>query len=228
MNKKICYRNQKGLTLIEMTVTYFSLLLMLSMAFAFWGNMKIGSSIQQSQIDTRQNMRNAINFLQRDVRKAGYVIPNVNVTISGQVFNTPSAGETAQSILFAIPENNNSGSITYTVMGYFLEKNSKTIDGNEIILDEVNPEAYNLKRIEIKGVIPETPDRPETINLSSLQGGSFRTAAQYIDKDLFFFYLSDDGDYVNVNAAFKKRQQPNSRYESNSQLATISLRNKRL
>lgn len=230
MNKLMINRRagKSGYTVVEILVSSGVLLILLIMAFAFWSNVSAGSKIQQDQIDSRQNIRNAINFLQRDIRAGAYVFANRNVTVGGRQYSVPTVEGTGRELLFAYPENNDLGEVTYTVLGYYLQKKTRVEGGQEYPLDEANPDAYHLMRFEAVGIKPQTADAPESIDLEAITAGNTRSVADYIDGDNFEIYIGSNTEYIDITLGAKRRTVSSKRYETSIYPITINLRNKKL
>ncbi|MCE1246523.1 MAG: hypothetical protein LWY06_07765 [Firmicutes bacterium] len=207
----------KGYTLIEFMVSSFVFLGVLTLTYFGWSATSKNFDNLESNVYTRQYAKLLSDHLQRDVASANYVYAGRTVTLKGHTYNLPATGTTGSELLIAIPENGNTGSITYTIVGYYPVRNSK---------DPVNPNSYKLIRQEVKNVTPATADSPPTVNFAAIPSASVseRIAADFID--ISQFTIGENSGSIKAYIATAKKEKSSSMTDKTTLNLTVMMRNK--
>lgn len=211
------YRNNKGMTIIELIIASSILLVALTITFMVWHTTTRSFNVLQSHVTARQEVRKASDAIRADVRNAGYLFANRQVTVQGVNYDVGNIDVAKPDIILAIPENPNVGAVTYTIVGYHIEQNTT---------DPVNTNAFDLVRTEWTGVNPPTPDTPASIDLTTLTGGSRKTVARYIDPNRFSFTIRQSGNSVDIRPLARHQVIPNQQPVDVEVFMTINIKNK--
>ena len=207
----------RGFTLLEVMIASAIMMIAISITYAVWRTISMSFNVLQSHVTARQEVRNASNTIYTDVRNACYLYANRDVTIEGDQYDVGKIDETKNSLLLAIPENANVGSITYTVVGYHLRPNTS---------DAANPDAHDLIRKEWTNITPPTSDTPQVINISNLTGGKEKIVARYVDPTRFSFTIRSNGNSVDIRPLATKREISSQQPVDVKVFMTINIKNK--
>ncbi|MCE1248947.1 MAG: hypothetical protein LWY06_20105 [Firmicutes bacterium] len=178
----------RGYTLIETLIACILLFVIFYIIFTFSSAYKTNYNILESRASARQAVRQVLNEISSDILNCSYVFADRVVTAQGVTYTLPAINQSSANLLIAIPETPNRGSITYTIIGYYLVKNT----ANTLI-----PNTFNLMRYEAKGITPPQADTPSTIQFTSITNGTNRLIARNLTNS-FSFIVNDNGKSITV------------------------------
>jgi hypothetical protein len=209
-------KRHKGATLIELMVAMALFFTTITIVYAAWQSAFSNFYILSSHTDARREVRQSINPIIDDVRNACYAYAGNTYTMGGITYTLPHIGTAGNSLILSIPENDNTGSVTYTVVGYYLLSDP----------DPLNPNAYKLMRFLKTGVTPATADDPTTINLNAISTGETRVIARYIDASQFKITVGDNGNDVTIAPLSRIQEKSGQKPVEIKVVVVVNLRNK--
>ena len=208
----------RGHTLIEIIVAATIFLGATSIAYMGFSMVSRNFHHQSADVEIRQKARISIDNISQYLRMGQYIYTGQTVTIEGITYTIPAAGNVGYSLVFAYPENGSSGSITYTIIGYYLK--------DKTIADQANPNAKQLMMYKKTGVTPPTADLPSSIILSNLTGGSFRMIGDYyVRAEGLSFTLGSPAKTVGIHLSVEKRDLSNMPLVEEELYTQVTLRN---
>jgi hypothetical protein len=211
-------RTSTGHTILEIIVAMTLFLCVLTVAYSGFYMVRRNFHHQSADVEIRQRARVSIDNISQYLRMGAFVYDNRTVTVEGITYTVPAAGSTGYSLIFAIPENGTAGSITYTIVGYYLRIRP--------VPDQANPNARQLMMYQKNNVTPPIADTPSSINLSSLNGGSTRMIGDYyVRPQGLSFSLSSPPKTVQIQLAVEKRDLTNMPLVEEELYTQVTLRN---
>ncbi|MEW6279001.1 MAG: hypothetical protein AB1758_10285 [Candidatus Eremiobacterota bacterium] len=189
-------RRDRGHTLIEILVACSFFLLVLGVITSSSSLIRQAYVTQQARIDARQSVRNMVARISGDLRRAEHLYLGFQGNVQGHAYDVPAAGQTGADLLLAIPENADTGSVTYTVVGLYTEPRQP--------VDPRNPSALQVVVYECPGVTPPVPDVPGSIVLTALGGGTFKRFDCFVPPGNFRVTTAASGRAATLDVWFQR------------------------
>jgi hypothetical protein len=206
----------RGATLVEILVASIILMIVMTIAYTNWWLLSRHFYFLSAHIEARQEIRRVTNFIAGDVKNSSYLFANRDVTVESINFNLPNVGEKGNAIIMAIPENPEPGSMTYTIVAYYLSSSSS---------DSANPHTRDLIRYENRGITPLKADIPSTIDLENLKSGAVRNVAKYIDPQGFSVVIGNNGRSSELVIQTSKNVERNTKPIKTNVIFCVNIRN---
>jgi len=189
-------RSSRGLTLSEVLVASFIVLLIGLVAEGVMNYVRHVGFKARAQLEPRQQVRSVLSLFAHDLRAAAYIYEGFSGTIAGAAITVPTKGGTGTALAFALPEDV-AGTVGYRVCALFPRPRSQP--------DPNNLGAREIVYVRFEPLVTTPPETPGALDPASLTGGSVRLFDTYLapGTDGLRVRLSPNGEGAEVRMRFR-------------------------